>query len=52
MLKAAPLQTDFPVVNSDAFILDAAWINIDWFTIAACTLYAAVVAWNFKEFRK
>ena len=23
MLKAAPLQTDFPVVNSDAFILDA-----------------------------
>lgn len=26
MLKAAPFQTDFPVVNSDAFILDAAGI--------------------------
>ena len=23
MLKAAPFQTDFPIVNSDAFILDA-----------------------------
>lgn len=29
-----------------------AWINIDWFTIAACVLYAAVVTWNLKEFRK
>lgn len=29
MLKAAPFQTDFPQVTSDAFILDAAGIIIE-----------------------
>ena len=27
-------------------------INIEWFTIAACALYAAVAAWNLKEYLK
>lgn len=27
-------------------------INIEWFTIAFCALYAAVAAWNLKEYLK